>query len=92
MNTRTRTIAGTKLHPVGLGCMNLSWAYGTPPSPEDGTRLLGRALARRLDRFLHQAVRLLSLAQDPVQFSHCTPLRYFLAMRICLASELVKIG
>ena len=44
MNTRTRTIAGTELHPVGLGCMNLSWAYGTPPSPEDGARLLGRAL------------------------------------------------
>src|SRR6187397_3175117 len=44
MNTSTRTIAGTELHPVGLGCMNLSWAYGTPPSPEEGARLLGRAL------------------------------------------------
>jgi aryl-alcohol dehydrogenase-like predicted oxidoreductase len=44
MTTRTRTIAGTELHPVGLGCMNLSWAYGTPPSPEDGARLLERAL------------------------------------------------
>ena len=40
----TRTIAGTELHPVGLGCMNLSWAYGTPPSPEEGARLLHRAL------------------------------------------------
>ena len=40
----TRTIAGTELHPVGLGCMNLSWAYGTPPSAEEGARLLGRAL------------------------------------------------
>lgn len=44
MTELTRTIAGTDLHPVGLGCMNLSWAYGTPPSPEDGARLLGRAL------------------------------------------------
>jgi len=44
MSLKTRTIAGTKLHPVGLGCMNLSWAYGTPPSPEDGARLLARAL------------------------------------------------
>jgi hypothetical protein len=26
MNETTRTIAGTALHPVGLGCMNLSWA------------------------------------------------------------------
>jgi len=44
MTEQTRMIAGTGLHPVGLGCMNLSWAYGTPPSPEDGARLLHRAL------------------------------------------------
>jgi aryl-alcohol dehydrogenase-like predicted oxidoreductase len=44
MTSTTRTIAGTELHPVGLGCMNLSWAYGTPPSREDGAVLLGRAL------------------------------------------------
>ena len=44
MTSTTRTIAGTELHPVGLGCMNLSWAYGTPPSAEDGAALLGRAL------------------------------------------------
>lgn len=29
---------------VGLGCMNLSYAYGTPPSPEDAQALLLRAL------------------------------------------------
>ena len=40
----TRPIAGTELHPVGLGCMNLSWAYGTPPSHEDAIKLLNRAL------------------------------------------------
>ena len=44
MSAPTRTIAGTELHPVGLGCMNLSWAYGTPPGREDGARLLDRAL------------------------------------------------
>jgi aryl-alcohol dehydrogenase-like predicted oxidoreductase len=44
MTDTTRTIAGTELHPVGLGCMNLSWAYGTPPSPEEGAKLLSRAL------------------------------------------------
>jgi aryl-alcohol dehydrogenase-like predicted oxidoreductase len=44
MSTPFRTIAGTRLHPVGLGCMNLSWAYGTPPSAEEGARLLHRAL------------------------------------------------
>ncbi|OYW46898.1 MAG: aldo/keto reductase [Sphingomonadales bacterium 32-68-7] len=40
----TRMIAGRPLHPVGLGCMNLSWAYGTPPSPAEGAALLNRAL------------------------------------------------
>jgi aryl-alcohol dehydrogenase-like predicted oxidoreductase len=44
MTENTRAIAGTELNPVGLGCMNLSWAYGTPPSPADGARLLERAL------------------------------------------------
>jgi aryl-alcohol dehydrogenase-like predicted oxidoreductase len=44
MTERTRTLAGTELYPVGLGCMNLSWAYGTPPSPEEGAKLLHRAL------------------------------------------------
>lgn len=44
MTEQTRPIAGTELHPVGLGCMNLSWAYGIPPSPEEGARLLHRAL------------------------------------------------
>jgi aryl-alcohol dehydrogenase-like predicted oxidoreductase len=44
MSENTRTIAGTELHPVGLGCMNLSWAYGTPPTREDGAALLERAL------------------------------------------------
>lgn len=29
---------------IGLGCMNVSWAYGTPPAPEDAARLLHRAL------------------------------------------------
>ena len=40
----TRTINGHAVNPVGLGCMSLSWAYGTPPSIEDGAKLLHRAL------------------------------------------------
>jgi len=39
-----REIAGRALHPVGLGCMNLSWAYGSPPPHEDKVKLLNRAL------------------------------------------------
>ena len=51
MTPKTRTIAGTELHAVGLGCMNLSWAYGTPPSREEGARLLARALDLGCDHF-----------------------------------------
>lgn len=40
----TRTINGQAVNPIGLGCMSLSWAYGVPPSPEDGAKLLNRAL------------------------------------------------
>ncbi|AYJ86982.1 aldo/keto reductase [Sphingomonas paeninsulae] len=40
----TRTINGHAVNPIGLGCMSLSWAYGIPPSPEDGAILLNRAL------------------------------------------------
>jgi aryl-alcohol dehydrogenase-like predicted oxidoreductase len=39
-----RTINGHKVNPVGLGCMSLSWAYGTPPSEDDAVILLNRAL------------------------------------------------
>lgn len=39
-----RPINGRNTNPVGLGCMSLSWAYGTPPSDEDGAALLRRAL------------------------------------------------
>jgi aryl-alcohol dehydrogenase-like predicted oxidoreductase len=46
-----RTIAGQALHPVGLGCMNLSWAYGTPPGEDEAARLLNRALDIGYDHF-----------------------------------------
>jgi aryl-alcohol dehydrogenase-like predicted oxidoreductase len=39
-----RAINGRMTNPVGLGCMSLSWAYGIPPSEEDGAKLLHRAL------------------------------------------------
>lgn len=39
-----RRLAGKSVHPVGLGCMNLSWAYGAPPSHEDKIKLLNAAL------------------------------------------------
>ena len=39
-----RTIAGRAVDPVGLGCMSLSWAYGVPPSDDEGVALIHRAL------------------------------------------------
>ena len=51
MTVAKRPIAGKQLHPVGLGCMNLSWAYGTPPGREEQVKLLNRALDIGYDHF-----------------------------------------
>jgi aryl-alcohol dehydrogenase-like predicted oxidoreductase len=42
--TRKRKIGPFTLGPIGLGCMSLSHAYGTPPDPAHSTRLLNHAL------------------------------------------------
>ncbi|MEA1941089.1 MAG: aldo/keto reductase [Pseudomonadota bacterium] len=39
-----RTLAGHQVHPIGLGCMSLSHAYGHPPSEAEGIRLVHQAL------------------------------------------------
>ncbi|MET3513964.1 aryl-alcohol dehydrogenase-like predicted oxidoreductase [Pseudacidovorax sp. 1753] len=41
---QTRRIANFEVSAIGLGCMNLSHAYGVPPSPEQGERVLLAAL------------------------------------------------
>ena len=41
---KTRQIASFKVSEIGLGCMNLSHAYGIPPSAEAAERLLLTAL------------------------------------------------
>ncbi|MHA6720780.1 aldo/keto reductase [Sphingomonas sp. RS6] len=44
MTLPRRTIGPFSVAAIGLGCMNLSHAYGVPPAREDGVRLLNRAL------------------------------------------------
>jgi aryl-alcohol dehydrogenase-like predicted oxidoreductase len=41
---QARTIGPFEVSALGLGCMNLSHAYGAPPSAEQGERVLGAAL------------------------------------------------
>lgn len=40
----TRTLCNQTVHPIGLGCMNLSHAYGHPPSESEAAKLLHTAL------------------------------------------------
>jgi aryl-alcohol dehydrogenase-like predicted oxidoreductase len=46
-----RSIAGLAVGPIGLGCMNLSHAYGTPPAPPQAAALLRRALELGVTHF-----------------------------------------
>ena len=39
-----RKVGPFRVNPIGLGCMSLSHAYGTPPDPADSTRLLNESL------------------------------------------------
>jgi aryl-alcohol dehydrogenase-like predicted oxidoreductase len=41
---KTRRINGQDVNPIGLGCMSMSWGYGTPPSEDNSITLLNRAL------------------------------------------------
>lgn len=46
-----RRIGPFEVSPIGLGCMNLSHAYGTPPPPRQAGELLLRALDSGVDFF-----------------------------------------
>ena len=49
--TNTRTIDGKNLNPVGLGCMNVAWAYGNPPERADAEKLFRHALDNGCNHF-----------------------------------------
>ena len=51
MNLPSRTIGPFQVAGIGLGCMNLSHAYGTPPTPEEGAKLLLHALEHGVTLF-----------------------------------------
>lgn len=48
---KRRRLGPFEVNPVALGCMNLSHAYGVPPPPEQGERLLLDALDLGVDLF-----------------------------------------
>jgi hypothetical protein len=48
---QTRRLGSHEVSAIGLGCMNLSHAYGTPPSDEAAAALLLRALDRGITHF-----------------------------------------
>jgi aryl-alcohol dehydrogenase-like predicted oxidoreductase len=47
----TRSLGPFQVSPIGLGCMNLSHAYGVPPSPDEAAGLLLRALELGVTHF-----------------------------------------
>ena len=46
-----RSLGPFEVEPVGLGCMNLSHAYGNPPTREHGEAVLRKALDLGIDHF-----------------------------------------
>lgn len=46
-----RKLAGREVKAIGLGCMNVAWAYGAAPSHEDAVRLFREALDAGYDHF-----------------------------------------
>jgi aryl-alcohol dehydrogenase-like predicted oxidoreductase len=48
---QTRRIGSYEVAPIGLGCMNLSHAYGRPPAVEDARHLLHRAVELGVTHF-----------------------------------------
>ena len=46
-----RQLAGRDVNAIGLGCMNVAWAYGSPPPREAAVRLFRQALDMGYDHF-----------------------------------------
>jgi aryl-alcohol dehydrogenase-like predicted oxidoreductase len=48
---KKRLLDGKLINPIGLGCMNLSHAYGTPPIEKEALRFLEKAVEVGVDHF-----------------------------------------
>jgi aryl-alcohol dehydrogenase-like predicted oxidoreductase len=59
-----RTLAGRRVGAIGLGCMNVSHAYGPPLDPAEGRRVLDRALELGYDHF--DTARLYGMGRNEV--------------------------
>lgn len=46
-----RILAGRSVHPVGLGCMNVAWAYNAAPPRDEAVALMRHALDAGCDHF-----------------------------------------
>jgi aryl-alcohol dehydrogenase-like predicted oxidoreductase len=51
VSNTTAPIGGRQVGRIGLGCMNLSHGYGTPPPPEEGRTVIRRALELGVTHF-----------------------------------------
>lgn len=77
-----RDIAGRNVQPIGLGCMCLSHAYGVPPTPQEGARVLNHALDSGYDHL--DSARLYGLGKNEVLIGEAIAHRrseYFLASK-----------
>jgi len=48
---KTRQLGPFSVKSIGLGCMNLSHAYGTPPTPDNAAKVVHKALDLGVDLF-----------------------------------------
>ena len=48
---KTRQLGPFSVKSIGLGCMNLSHAYGTPPTPENAAKVIHKALDLGVELF-----------------------------------------
>jgi aryl-alcohol dehydrogenase-like predicted oxidoreductase len=88
-----RKLGGRTVNPVGLGCMTLSWAYGTPPAREDAAALLHQALDLGYDHL--DTANIYGLGHNETLIGETLAARrneYFLATKMAIKVDGVDRG